>query len=121
MNEPGALGTNSTQILSNFKLFSKTKNSLPHAPSQYTNAFYYKITLFVVSLIIISIFAYLQRDIFSKYLNDIGISSLVEKWWLNAHLTSAGELASTYVPNEFSTFISETASSFIGKRLPLNV
>jgi hypothetical protein len=98
------------QMLSNFKLFSKNRSVLP-IQTEPLNPDYSKYAVFVVILFTALIFFYLQREVFSQYLQDIGISSLVEKWWLNTHLTSAGELASTYVPGDFSEYVSSLVDS----------
>jgi hypothetical protein len=42
------------------------------------------------------------------WINIAGINEFLGNLWLSTHLTSAGELASTYVPKEFSEILSET-------------
>jgi len=100
--------TKVSQMLSNFKLFSKTRQILPIQPEP-LNLFYYNYKYAVVAafVIIVCIFAYLQRE----YIFSMDVYSLVEKLWLNTHLTSTGELASTYVPGDFSEYVSSLVAS----------
>jgi hypothetical protein len=99
------------QMLSNFKLFSKNRSVLP-IQTEPLNPDYSKYVFVIIMFLFTAlIFVYLQREVFSQYLQEIGVSSLVEKWWLNTHLTSAGELASTYVPGDFSEYVSSLVDS----------
>jgi hypothetical protein len=77
-----------SQLLSNFKLFSKPdeKTILPYSiPKQYV------IIIFVV--IIGGLVVYYLQDDIMRVLNT---------WILATHITSQGEWASTYVPTNFS-------------------
>lgn len=97
-----------SQILSNFKLFSKSSTSTPNANSPLISLFgnteisriiqienYHNLGYYIFAIILIGISAvvYYQQDYIKFALN-----SWVGKLWLKTHLTSDGELSSTYVP-----------------------
>lgn len=87
-----------SKILSNFKLFSKTDENASSSPISGIPSPDYKylwITLFV--LISIGALVYFQKEQLQTYFDGF-----LGKLWLGTHLTSAGELASTYVPPGFS-------------------
>lgn len=86
-----------SQILSNFKLFSETaEKDLTHQTT-----LKYKLTLGFLVVVIVAL-VYFKRDELSKvFAGLVNIDSLINNAWLSTHLTSAGELASTYVPADF--------------------
>ena len=89
-----------SKILSNFKLFSKTdvnasSSPIPGIVSPNNN--YLWITAFVI--IAVCAVLYYKKDNLNSYFDGF-----LGKLWLGTHLTSAGELASTYVPAGFSPF-----------------
>jgi len=91
-----------SQILSNFKLFSEPKNTITNQPE---TSLKYQLTLgFLV--VVIAVLLYFKREEISKSLAAIvgvdTMNTLLGNMWLSTHLTSAGELASTYVPSDFS-------------------
>ena len=93
-----------SQILSNFKLFSETENTISNQPP---SSLKYQLTLgFLVA--VIAVLIYFKRAEISKLLAGIvgvdTVDTLLGNMWLNTHLTSTGELASTYVPTDFSLF-----------------
>lgn len=96
-----------SQILSNFKLFSKPRESEINIISNigksstgyYQNIGYY---IFAIMLIGICGVAYYKQDDINNMLN-----SWIGKIWLLTHLTSDGELSSTHVPAKFS-FLSKS-------------
>lgn len=91
-----------SQILSNFKLFSKPRESEFNIISNvgksstwhYQNIVYY---IFAIMLIGFCGVVYYKQDDIINLLN-----SWVGKIWLLTHLTPDGELSSTYVPAKFS-------------------
>ena len=93
-----------SQILSNFKLFSKPRESEINIISNigksstwhYQNIVYY---IFAILLIGICGVVYYKQDDINNLLNI-----WLGKLWLSTHLTSDGELSSTYVPAKFSFF-----------------
>jgi|LauGreDrversion4_2_1035121.scaffolds.fasta_scaffold588461_2 hypothetical protein len=96
----------SSQLLNQFKLFSKKEDivsgssSLKPAPSTAIH----NIVLFIC-ILAIGALIYFKMDILQTwYANFWG------NLWLSSHLTSAGELASIYVPKNFSIF-SDTTSA----------
>ena len=91
-----------SKILSNFKLFSKTDvnaSSSPITGIVSLNSNY----LWITSFVIIAICAVLYYKKANLNLNSY-FDGFLGKLWLGTHLTSAGELASTYVPTGFSPF-----------------
>ncbi len=84
-------------MLSNFKLFSKSNNE--NVVVEFEKLTHYKI-IFVVFALAICVFIYFKRAELNAWWS-IDLSDFVGKMWLNSHLTSAGELASTYVPKNF--------------------
>ena len=89
----------SSQILSNFKLFSKIDDADLIVRSD--ASIYYKY-VFAIFIIILCFFVYFKR------MGDL--NGFMAKLWVNSHLTSCGELASTYVPKHF--FGSSNADDF---------
>jgi hypothetical protein len=83
-----------SRILSNFKLFSENDN--PVSSQKYTMKF--QIVLGIIAIIVFALI-YFKRTELTNF-----ISANFETFWLHSHLTSAGELASTYVPSNFSIF-----------------
>jgi hypothetical protein len=68
----------------------------------------YKLTLgFLVVVILLLI--YFRRDVLSKtfsgYINASWLNDILGNLWLSTHLTSSGELASIYVPSNFSSIM----------------
>jgi hypothetical protein len=133
----------SSQILSNFKLFSQnagnilSKNqpvtsettlhpfsfksptlwaemnetSAADFASSMRNGVKYKLTLgFLIGVVIVLV--YFKREelsrVFAGWVSVAGLNEFVGNLWLNTHLTSAGELASTYVPKDFSDILGAT-------------
>ena len=87
-----------SKILSNFKLFSKSDENASSSPIPGIASPNYKyswIILFV--LISVGAFVYFQKEKLQTYFDGF-----LGKLWVGTHLTSAGELASTYVPAGFS-------------------
>ncbi len=94
-----------SQILSNFKLFSENENTISNQPP--SSSLKYQLTLgFLV--VVIALLIYFKRDevgnLLAGFVGVDTINTLLGNMWLNTHLTSAGELASTYVPEDFSLF-----------------
>ena len=96
-----------SQILSNFKLFSETgepKNTISDLPQ---TSLRYQLTLGFL-LIVIAVLIYLKREevgsLFAGIVGADSLNTMLEYMWLNTHLTSAGEVASTYVPTDFPLF-----------------
>jgi hypothetical protein len=99
-----------SQILSNFKLFSQnTEPILSKTPQNaIESTMKYKLTLgFLV--VVILLLVYFRRDALSKtfagYLNASWLNDILASLWLSTHLTSAGEIASTYIPEDFSSML----------------
>lgn len=98
-----------SQILSNFKLFSKPVVEMDLSYSEKSNVFslgkYINIgySIFAVMLIGICGVVYYRQDDIKNV-----VSSWLAKLWLATHLTSDGELSSTYVPVKFSIFSKKT-------------
>jgi hypothetical protein len=88
------------QNISNFKLFSKPvaieSNSVLNIGKSKMFFGYY---IFAVVLFGICGFIYYRQNEIKNMLN-----SWIGKLWLSTHLTSDGELTSTYVPAKFSLF-----------------
>ena len=93
-----------SQILSNFKLFSEPKNTISnYKPSSLK----YQLTLGFLVVVIAILIYFKREDISSLFAGLIGaesVNTLLGNLWLTTHLTSNGELASTYVPSDFSLF-----------------
>lgn len=90
----------SSQILSNFKLFSKNDNPILNNYSNQSFSYKFTITFFIIIAII---FIYIYRtEIYSNIIMGYGdLNNLLGYLWLKTHLTKTGEIASTYVPNDF--------------------
>ena len=90
-------------ILSNFAIFSKNKlfATTEAVSSKIPPGFNltYAYISFVMGFILICLVFFYQRGPMEEY--DWMPNINMEKWWLSTHLNSAGELASTYVPNNF--------------------
>ena len=93
-----------SQILSNFKLFSKPRESEFNVISNIgksLSSYYQNIGYYIFAVLFIGIcgVVYYKQDDINNMLN-----SWVGKLWLATHLTPEGELSSTYVPAKFSFF-----------------
>ena len=97
-----------SKIVSNFKLFSKTDNcassyiepdSVP-SPSV-SSAFLSAQLISCFMLFGLLTFAYYKKEDLQQFY-DSHISSGIGQLWVFTHLNSNGELASTYVPSDFS-------------------
>ena len=86
-----------SQILSNFKLFSE--NSVKEVTQETTLK--YKLTLGFLVVVIIALVYFKREELSKVFTGLVNLDSLVNTAWLSTHLTSAGELASTYVPTDF--------------------
>jgi len=106
-----------SKIASNFKLFSKTENcasshiesdslSSPAVSSAFVSA---QIISFLVLFGLLTFAYYKKEDLQQFY--DSHISSVIGQLWVFTHLNSNGELASTYVPSDFS--LSKWIPSFV--------
>jgi len=98
---------NIAQTLSNFKLFSNPNKPILNIGSlSDENILKHKLILVYLVLVII-VLAYFKREELSKiFLNWIDLSKLNDRLsnlWISTHLTSAGELATTYVPTDFTS------------------
>jgi hypothetical protein len=90
----------SSQLLSNFKLFSSSSNNGPSAPSVFEPIYAnYKWIVVLVLLGITSVF-YIKREDTKLALDQwsTAANSFLVKWWISA---SAGEWSTTYVPSDF--------------------
>jgi hypothetical protein len=100
--------------MSNFKLFSKTddKSSSPITgiPDKHSKYLW----IFAFCLVAISAFIYYNQDELTAFL-----SGWVSKLWLDTHLTSTGELASTYVPAEFSGIAENVPSAILSENVSI--
>jgi hypothetical protein len=96
----------SSQLLNQFKLFSKkddivsgdSSSSSPYSLKTLSSSVTYNIVLLICILAIGSLIYY-KKDIIQPWYDNF--------WgnlWFTSHLTSAGELASVYVPQNFSIF-----------------
>ena len=108
-----------SQILSNFKLFSQNNEPISTTQDVVETTLKYKLTLgFLVGVVIVLV--YFKREELSKvaagWINIAGLSDALGELWLNTHLNSAGELATTYVPTDFSLF---SSANDIAESLPL--
>jgi hypothetical protein len=91
-----------SQILSNFKLFSKTSlNELgvSELVVDKMNLFLYGHYFFAGIIIVICGFIYYYQDRIKHMLNN-----MIGKLWVSTHITSEG-VSSTYVPAKFSKSI----------------
>jgi hypothetical protein len=85
-----------SQLLSNFKLFSKSEETTPATNnSSLLSKSYLGIFFFAVCMIVGLI--YYQQDNIKEFIN-----TWIVNLWLTTHLTPQGEIASTYVPASFS-------------------
>lgn len=105
----------SSQILSNFKLFSQNAEKfLSTEPVTSETTLKYKLTLGILIGVVI-ILIYFKWDelskVFAGYINISGLNDFVGNLWLSTHLTSAGELASTYVPTDFASVLNASLPS----------
>ena len=95
----------SSQILSNFKLFSKTDNANSLSTVSLGNISTQHKLIFAFVTLVVFVFIYFTRKEFLSVASVVGgsvdLSDIIGKWWVNSHLTSTGELATTYVPKEF--------------------
>ena len=100
-----------SQILSNFKLFSQNAETIPNKSLPIESTIKYKLTLGFLIVVVI-LLVYFKREAVSKvvagWVNVSSVNDFLGNLWINTHLTSAGELASTYVPKEFSEVLSES-------------
>ena len=103
----------SSQILSNFKLFSQTAENFlsKEQPVTSETTLKYKLTLgFLIGVVIVLV--YFKREelskVFAGWISIAGLNEFLGNLWLSTHLTSAGELASTYVPKDFSDILGAT-------------
>ena len=85
----------SSQILSNFKLFSKNDDANVGVIST-EKTFNYPIVFAFFTVALLCVFYYFKRSYGIGLLND-----LVSNLWLKSHLNTFGELESTYVPKDF--------------------
>jgi len=97
-----------SKIASNFKLFSKTDNcaSSHIEPDSASNppvsaAFVSAQLILCFILFGLLTFAYYKKEELQQFY-DSHISSVIGQLWVFTHLNSNGELASTYVPSDFS-------------------
>jgi hypothetical protein len=85
-----------SQLLSNFKLFSKSEETTPTTTtSSLLSKSYLGIFFFAVCIIIGLI--YYQQNVIKEFIN-----TWIVNLWLTTHLTPQGEISSTYVPASFS-------------------
>jgi hypothetical protein len=89
----------SSQILSSFKLFSENGNS-PSTTSSPKPTLKFQIVLGIVAVIIFALVYFKRVELIAAFSGMFG--ELMTTAWLNSHLTSSGELASTYVPSDFT-------------------
>ena len=88
----------SSQLLNQFKLFSQKEKSVITTPRIPPNNTKYYILSFILVLLA-ALYIYFGIDNIKAQ-----IIHFAENMWLNAHLTRTGELASIYVPKNFSFF-----------------
>lgn len=103
-----------SQILSNFKLFSQNDEPISNKTLLAESTLKYKLTLgFLVAVIITLV--YFRREelsvVFAGWINTVGLQDFLGNLWLTTHLTPTGELASTYVPSDFASFLGDTVES----------
>lgn len=84
-----------SQLLSNFKLFSKSDETKTTDTPSLLSKSYLGIFFFAVCMIVGLI--YYQQDTIKEFIN-----TWIVKLWLTTHLTPQGEISSTYVPASFS-------------------
>jgi hypothetical protein len=86
-----------SQLLSNFKLFSKSEETAPTTTitSSLLSKSYLGIFFFALCMIVGLI--YYQQDVIKEFIN-----TWIVNLWLTTHLTPQGEITSTYVPASFS-------------------
>ena len=92
-------------IASSFKLFSKLGDTAPETITKSipVSSSFAKITeacVFIGAILMLGVLYYYKSEILQYY--DSNISGWVSKLWIITHLNSNGELATTYVPSEFS-------------------
>ena len=94
-------------------MFSQTAENIlsKNQPVTSETTFKYKLTLgFLIGVVIVLV--YFKREelskVFAGWISVAGLNEFVGNIWLNTHLTSAGELASTYVPKDFSDILGAT-------------
>ena len=94
------MNTNISQIFSNFKF---SENGIQTSSSSSISSKYTLVYQGIIGIAVITIFAlvYFKRDELISLLSGV-FSDLLTTTWLNTHLTSTGELATTYVPSNFS-------------------
>lgn len=104
-----------SQIVSNFKLFSQNAENMLSNNQPVTNetTLKYKLTLgFLVGVVIVLV--YFKREelskLFAGYVNASWVNDILGSLWLSTHLTSTGELASTYIPDDFSSMLGASPS-----------
>lgn len=97
-----------SQILSNFKLFSESGET----DQIHQTTLKYKLTLGFLAVVIVALVYFKREELSKVFAGLVDIDSIINNVWLRTHLTSAGELASTYVPEEFP--LASTDSSIIG-------
>ena len=79
-----------SQIVSNFKVFSKTRNvEIPNSKPNIEGVNY---SWIVVLVFLVGVVYYKRTELMELFNNTI------YKFLLQAHITSSGEFASTYVP-----------------------
>jgi hypothetical protein len=88
----------SSKLLNQFKLFSQKEKSVITTPNISPNNAKYYLLSFILILLIALYIHFGIDDIKTQLIR------FVENIWLNAHLTRTGELASIYVPKNFSFF-----------------
>ena len=95
------------QVASNFKLFSKTSSvanqidpGVNVTAVAATSFAYTKLLLFLV-LFGVLMFAYYKKEYLQQFY-DSHLNRIIGKLWVFTHMNSNGELASTYVPSNFS-------------------
>lgn len=112
-----------SQILSNFKLFSQNDEtvlnkmntlssdflpSMEFVNSKRDSTLKYKLTLGFLIAVIFSL-VYFRREELTKviigWISVAGLNDFLADLWLKTHLTSTGEVVSTYVPDTFSAFL----------------
>jgi hypothetical protein len=91
-----------SQILSNFKLFSENdkRNPFQITDSSHKYTLKFQITVGILAIIIFGLVYFKRVELIAALSGVFG--DMLTTAWLNTHLTSAGELASTYVPSDFA-------------------
>ena len=93
------MSTSSDNIASNFKLFSNLDNSskLAHSSPMKRSI---ETIVFVATILLVGIAYYYRNEIQQFY--DSHVHGWISRLWIATHLNSKGELATTFVPEEFS-------------------